>query len=103
MAPRVSRQSILQGAAYLRGRRCSCAINDLLHSADGAGFKADLDAVWMMGGTGQNIFHDSARSLSSALILFLDDVDLKSGLYVFSVLTIHSLPPLRISWAVGSG
>src|SRR5882672_4174392 len=65
-------------------------IDNLLDSAHFAGFKTHFDAVRMIGGTGQDIFHDSARSFSSALILFLDDVDLKSGFYVFSVLAVHT-------------
>jgi hypothetical protein len=64
-------------------------INDLLDSTYFAGFKTHLDAVRMMGGTCQYILHDSMRSLSGALILFLDDVDLKPRFYVFSVLAIH--------------
>lgn len=66
-------------------------IDNLLNSADFSGFKTHLDAMGMMGGIGQDILHDSARSFSGALVLFLDDVDFKSGFYVFSVLTIHTI------------
>ena len=70
-------------------------IDDLLDSAYFAGFKTHLDAVGMMGGTCQYILHDSPRSFSGALILFLDDVDLKPRFYVFSVLAIHFSSLLR--------
>src|SRR5215475_10747760 len=43
----------------------------------------------VMSGTGQYLLHDSTCPLSGTLILFLDDVDLKPRLYVFSVLAIH--------------
>jgi hypothetical protein len=71
--------------------------NNLLHSANLAGFKTHLDSVWVMSGTGQNILHDSARPLSCALVLLLNDVDIKSGFYVFPVLAVHflSTPYLR--------
>jgi len=42
-------------------------------------------------GTGKYLLHDSARPLSSALILFLNDIDFKSGFYIFSVLAVHFL------------
>jgi hypothetical protein len=45
----------------------------------------------MMRGTGQYFLYDSARSPSSALVLFLDDVYLKPGFYIFSVLAIHTI------------
>jgi hypothetical protein len=51
----------------------------------------------MMRRTGQDILHDSARSFSGALILFLDNVDLKPGFYVFSVLAVHLSSLLRIT------
>jgi hypothetical protein len=70
-------------------------IDDLLDSAYFAGFKTHLDAVGMMSGTCQYLLHDSPRSFSGALILFLDDVDLKPRFYVFSVLTIHFSSLLR--------
>ncbi len=65
-------------------------IDDLLDSTHFAGFKTHLDAVRMMGGICQYILHNSTRSFSGALILFLDDVDLKPRFYVFSVLAIHT-------------
>jgi hypothetical protein len=67
-------------------------IDNLLDSAHFAGFKAHLDAVRVMGGTGQYLLHDSPRPFSAALILFLDDVDLKPWFYVFSVLAVHTSP-----------
>jgi hypothetical protein len=67
-------------------------IDNLLHSAHFAGLKTHLDAMRMMGGTCQYIFHDSSGSFSGALILFLDDVDFKPRFYVFSVLAVH-IPP----------
>src|SRR5262245_25859531 len=70
-------------------------IDDLLDSAYFAGFKTHLDAVRMVGGTCQYILHDSTRPFSGALILFLDDVDIKPRFYVFSVLAIHFSSLLR--------
>src|SRR5215510_13850349 len=70
-------------------------IDNLLDSAHFAGFKTHLDAVRMMGGTCQYLLHNSPRSFSGALILFLDDVDLKPRFYVFSVLAIHTSSLLR--------
>src|SRR5262245_55590754 len=78
-----SRQQLRILAPYL------ALIDDLLDSTHLAGFKTHLDTVRMMGGTCQYILHDSTRSLPCALILFLDDVDIEPGFYVFSVLAIH--------------
>ena len=72
-------------------------IDNLLDSAHFAGFKTHLDAMRVMSGTGQYLLHDSPRSFSCALILFLDDVDLKSWFYVFSVLAVHFSSLLRSS------
>src|SRR5215470_9113682 len=69
-------------------------IYNLLDSAHFAGLEAHLDAMRVMSGTGQYVLHDSMCPLSSTLILFLDDVDLKPGFYVFSVLAIHTQPCL---------
>src|SRR5262245_16863832 len=90
IAASVSERLTSQDAACLPALWC----NNLLHSAHFAGFEAHLDAMRVMSGTGQYLLHDSTRPLSSTLILFLDDVDLKPRLYVFSVLAIHisSLP-----------
>jgi len=84
-AARLSERMTSQDAACLGALCC----NDLLHSAHFAGFKTHLNAVRVMSGTGQYLFHDSMCPLSSTLILFLDYVDLKPRLYVFSVLAIH--------------
>jgi hypothetical protein len=65
-------------------------IDNLLDSAHFARFKAHLDAVRVMGGTGQYLLHDSQRPFSAALILFLDDVNLNPRFYVFSVLAVHA-------------
>jgi hypothetical protein len=59
-----------QGSACLRAWYC----NNLLDSAHFTGFKAHLDAVRVMGGTGQDLLHDPARPFPCSLILFLDDV-----------------------------
>jgi hypothetical protein len=45
----------------------------------------------MMGGICQDILYDPARSFSSALILFLDDVNFETWFYVFSILAVHTL------------
>lgn len=63
--------------------------DDFLHSANFAGFKSNLDAVRMICGVGQNVSHDSARALSRALILFLDDFNFQPALYIFPILPIH--------------
>jgi hypothetical protein len=73
-------------------------IDDLLDPTHFAGFKTHLDTVRMMSGTCQYVLHDSTRSFSGALILFLDDVDLKPRFYVFSVLAIHFSSLLRSCW-----
>ena len=65
-------------------------IYNLLDSAHFAGFKTHLDAVRVVGGTGKDLLHDSSRPLPCPLILFLDDVYLKPGFYVFSVLAVHT-------------
>src|SRR5262245_32250825 len=72
-------------------------IDNLLDSAHFAGFKAHLDAMRVMRGAGQYLLHDTTRPLSSTLILFLDDVDLKPRLYVFSVLAVH-INPVCFHW-----
>ena len=66
------------------------SFNNLLDSAHLAGFKAHLDPVRVMSGTGQYFLHNPARLLPGSLVLFLDDVDFKSGFYIFSVLTVHT-------------
>jgi hypothetical protein len=73
-------------------------IDDLLDPTHFAGFKTHLDTVRMMSGTCQYVLHDSTRSFSGALILFLDDVYLKPRFYVFSVLAIHFSSLLRSGW-----
>jgi hypothetical protein len=84
-------QSRRYKTACLRAWRC----NNLLHSANFAGLKSHLDAMRMIGGICQDILHDPARSFSSALILFLDDIDFEPGFYVFSILTVHTLSLIR--------
>jgi hypothetical protein len=58
------------GSKQLAGAPQSTFINNLFDSADLSGFETDFDAMRMMGRFCQNIFHNAARRLSGALILF---------------------------------
>jgi hypothetical protein len=86
-------KSLLTGSVF---------IDNLLDSAHFAGLKTHFDAMRMTGGTGQDILHDSSRSFSGALILFLDDVNLDPRFYIFSVLAVHAffIDP-RPHWSAG--
>ena len=54
----------------------------MLDPADLAGGEPNLNTVRMMGRASQNILNYAAGQFASWLILFLDNADLKAGLYV---------------------
>src|SRR5215813_11670610 len=80
----------------MSGRRlCSALVDDFLHPAHFAGLEPNFNAMRVMCGVGQNVLHDPARPFPRALILFLDDVDLKPRFNVLPILTIHFQTFLR--------
>jgi len=62
----------------------------LLHSSHVPGVEPDLDAVRVVGGFGEDVFHDAASEPPAPLIWLLRDVDPQPWPNVFAVLPVPS-------------
>lgn len=65
------------------------SINHFLNSSDFSTFKSNLNSMRMGWRISQYVFDDTCCSLASSLILFLNNINLKAGPYIFSILPIH--------------
>ena len=62
---------------------------DYLNATHFARDQPYLNAVGMLWRISQDVFDDTARALAAALMLFLNDFDLKAGPDMLAGLTIH--------------
>jgi hypothetical protein len=72
------------------------SIQDLLDPADDAAFQANLDAVRMQAGLGENIPDDAFGQSARTLILLLDDLYAGPHLDIGAMISRHAcfLPPM---------
>ena len=71
--------------------------NDFFDASDDSVVQHYFDAVRMSGRLRQDLFHDSFRQLSRALILFLNHTHFHAWLYRGSRATIHHLDMVTTS------
>lgn len=67
------------------------SINYLSYSSNLSVFQPYLYPARMIGRTGQQVFHNSPCPFAAALVFFQDDINLKAGVDIASVLAVHNI------------